>query len=350
MHPYIKRLVHQKTSIIPNISIFIILFFNISYAAELKVLHSNQSPFENDFISNVAQESDSDTEDGRFRIGVNVDLITIYTSVFDNKDRFISGLQKEDFNLYEDGALQEISYFSQVDAPITIGIVIDLSASMQGNMEQVNRAAQAFITASNPDDQIFLVGFNDNVEVLQEFTSDVDEITDALENAITTGGTALYDAVYLSVEEAHRGEKDKKAIVVITDGEDKDSFYNLKELVSFVQESDVQIYNIGYLDEIPEKSLFGRWFKSDAEKARDALIRFSEESGGKAYFPEKIDDLHEIVAEIASELRNQYSIGYFSTNEDRDGSWRRVVVTLNKKVVSEPVIRHRRGYYAPKDK
>ena len=245
--------------------------------------------------------------------------------------------------------MQEIAYFSQVDIPITIGIVVDLSASMQDKIEQVNKAARAFIQASNPNDQIFLIGFDDTVELLQGFTGDVDEITDALDNAIVSGGTALYDAVYLGVEEAHKGNRDKKALVVITDGEDQDSFYTLKNLVSFVQESDVQIFNIGFLDEIPDKRLFSKWFKTDTEKARDALIRFSEESGGKAYFPEDIVDIHGIVSEIASELRNQYSIGYFSSNEKRDGSWRRVVVKLNSKAIPNPIIRHRSGYYAPKD-
>lgn len=298
----------------------------------------------------VNDREDGETRQGGFRVGVNVDLVVVYASVFDKQDRFISGLKKENFNLYEDGDRQDITYFSQVDVPITIGIALDLSGSMEDKKEQVNRAARAFIQAGNPDDQVFLIGFNDIIEELCGFTNDVDEITDALENSITAGGTALYDAIYLGVEKAHQGSKFKKAIIVISDGEDKDSFYSLSDLIDFVQESDVQIFSIGFLDKIPSKSLFGKWFKTDAEKAREALERISAESGGKAYFPDEVTDIHGIVAEIASELRNQYSIGYVSSNTARDGSWRRIVVRLDKGVAGNLRVRHRTGYYAPENK
>jgi len=325
--------------------------FNCIYGSDINALHSLQEIGGDvnrtwELTQNREPERKSQ---GGYRVGVNVDLVMVFTSVSDKKGRFISGLEKESFLLYEDGALQDITSFSQIDIPITIGIVIDLSGSMEGKIEQVNRAARAFIQASNPNDQIFLVGFNDEVELLRGFTNDVDEITDALENALTMGGTALYDAIYLGVEEANKGDKSKQAVVIITDGEDKDSVYSLKELIDFVQESDVQIFNIGFIDETPSKSLFGSWFKTDAEKARDALERISTESGGKAYFPEEITDIHSIVSEIATELRNQYSIGYFSSNEKRDGSWRRIVVKIDKNTVVEPQIRHRLGYYAPED-
>ena len=327
------------------------LYLSISYASDINEIHSITSTVRS---QNLKQdffiEQQSEEKGPGYRVGVQVDLVMMYTSVFDKKDHFVKGLKKEDFNLYEDGTRQEIDYFSQVEIPVSMGIVLDLSGSMNDKIEQVNKAARAFIQASNPDDQVFLIGFNDESELLQGFTSDVDEITDALENATTMGGTVLYDAIYLGVEEAHKGNRNKKALVVITDGVDKDSkFTTLKELVTFVQESDVQIFNIGFLDEIPSKSLFGRFIKSDEEKAREALNRISEESGGKAYFPDKVTDIHDIVSEIAEELRNQYSIGFFSSNEKRDGSWRRVVIKLNNNKVSDPKIRHRLGYYAPKE-
>ncbi|MEJ2110509.1 MAG: VWA domain-containing protein [Acidobacteriota bacterium] len=327
-------------------SSFIVIYGTDVLASHLNAFLGSDITGKHHFI----QSDGSENETGGYKIGIKVDLIMMYTSVFDKKGRFIKGLQKDDFSVYEDGTTQEITYFSQVDLPVTIGIVLDLSGSMEGKMEQVNRAARAFVQASNPNDQIFLIGFNDEVELLHGFTNDVDEITDALENAITMGGTALYDAVYLGVTEAHKGNRSKKALIVITDGEDKDSYYSLKELVASVQESDVQVFNIGFLDELPKKSLFGGWFKTDAEKARDALIRVSEESGGKAFFPDRVPDIHGIVSEIALELRNQYSIGYFSSNPERDGSWRRVVIKLNEKEgISDPELRYRRGYYAPKE-
>lgn len=283
-----------------------------------------------------------------YTIGVNVDLVLMYVSVFDKNNRFISGLIESCFKVYEDGVSQKIYSFLQEDVPVSMGILLDLSGSMRGKIDQVNKAALAFIRSSNPKDQVFLIGFNEEVELLQDFTSDPDEIADALDNTTVTGGTALYDAIHLGVQKAQTGTRVKKAIVVITDGEDRDSYYKLDELVAKVQEADVQIFCVGFLNQPPEKGLFGRFSKSAPEKAHDALMRISDETGGKAFFPEKISEIHSIVSEIASELRSQYSIGYFSSNIARDGSWRRVKVELSGAGAANGHARYRRGYYAPK--
>ena len=283
-----------------------------------------------------------------YTIGVNVDLVVIHTTVRDKGGRFVSGLKKENFKLYEDGIAQAITSFSQEDVPVSLGILLDLSGSMRTKIEQINKAALAFIRASNPEDQVFLVGFNEQVELLQDWTGEIDEITDALDNTIVTGGTALYDAIYLGVQKAHAGVKPKKAIIVISDGEDRDSYYKLDEMVAKVQESDVQIYSVGFLNAIPDKGLFGRWSKSVPEKAHDALQRISEETGAKAFFPQKVSDVNAIVSEIAHELRNQYSIGYVSSNSARDGSWRRVKIALDPAVAASNQVRYRTGYFAPK--
>jgi Ca-activated chloride channel homolog len=299
-------------------------------------------------LESKTPQSEQPAREKGFTIGVSVDMVLMYTSVFNKLGNFVSGLQKDNFKLYEDGTPQSLEMFAQEDVPVNMGIVIDLSGSMRGKIEQVNKAALAFIRASNPQDKVFLVGFNDEVELLQDYTSDIDEITDALENTVVTGGTALYDAIYLGVQKAHAGSRPKKAIVVITDGEDRDSYYKLDELVSKVQESDVQIFSVGFLDEVPDKGFFGRWSKTAPEKAHDTLMRISEETGGKAFFPNKLTDIHSIVAEIATDLRSQYSLGYFSTNTVRDGSFRRVKVELNAQSAKDLHIRYRRGYYAPK--
>jgi Ca-activated chloride channel homolog len=288
----------------------------------------------------------SPPERGGFTIGVNVDLVLMYTSVFDKSGRFLSGIKKDNFKLFEDGVQQNIQSFSQEDVPVSMGILLDLSGSMRGKIDQVNKAALAFIKASNPQDQVFLIGFNDEVELLQDYTSDIDEVTDALENTVVTGGTALYDAIHLGVQKAHTGSKPKKAVVVITDGEDRDSYYKLDEMVSKVQESDVQIFSVGLLDEVSDKGLFRR--KTTQEKAHDTLVRISEETGGKAFFPDRLTDIHTIVSEIASDLRSQYSIGYFSSNAARDGSFRRVKIEMSGPVAANAHARYRRGYYAPK--
>jgi len=286
--------------------------------------------------------------DEGYTIGVNVDLVLMYTSVFDKNGRFISGLKKDSFKVYEDGIEQKVSTFSQEDVPVSMGILLDLSGSMRGKIDQVDKAALAFIKASNPQDQVFLIGFNDQVELLQDFTSDIDEITDALDNTVVTGGTAAYDAIYLGVQKAHSGSKPKKAVVVITDGEDRDSYYKLDELIAKVQESDVQVFCVGFLNPVGDKGLFGRWSKSVPEKAHEALQKIAEETGGKAFFPDKLTDIHSVVSEIASELRSQYSIGYFSSNSARDGSFRRVKIEIPGSNPSTTHVRFRRGYYAPK--
>lgn len=283
-----------------------------------------------------------------YTIGVNVDLVVVHTSIHDKNNHFISGLTKNDFRIFEDGVEQNMTTFSQEDVPISLGILLDLSGSMRGKIEDVNKAALAFIQASNPQDQVFLVGFNDEVELLQDFSSDIDEISDSLENIVVTGGTALFDAIYLGVQKAHAGTDPKKAVVVITDGEDRDSYYTLDELLAKVQESDVQVYSIGFLNEVPETSLFGRWSKTVPEQAHDALDRIAEETGGKAFFPKQISEINRIVAEIATELRNQYSLGYISSNAARDGSWRRLKIELKPAKAAGARLRFRRGYYAPK--
>jgi Ca-activated chloride channel family protein len=298
-----------------------------------------------------SQTSRSTGKQRGFTIGVNVDLVVNYTSVFNKEGHFVSGLKKNNFKLYEDGKSQEISYFSQEDVPVSIGFLLDISGSMrkESKREQSNKAAEAFILASNPQDEVFLIGFNEEVDLLQDYTSDIEEVKDSLENTLPTGGTALYDAIYLGVHKAQEGKKPKKAVVVITDGEDRDSYYKVDELLSKVQESDVQIFCVGILDPIEKKGFFGRLSKSAPEKAQEVLTKISEETGGKAFFPDNFADIHAIVAEIANVLRNQYSIGYTSSNSLRDGSWRRVKIEVNSPNVSNDHIRYRRGYFAPKD-
>lgn len=283
-----------------------------------------------------------------FTIGVNVDLVVMHTSVYDKNGHFVSGLKRESFNVFEDGVQQKISSFSQEDVPVSLGILLDLSGSMRNKIDQVTKAALAFIRASNPQDQVYLIGFNEQVELLQDYTSDIDEVADSLDNIVVTGGTALYDAIYLGVQKAQAGIKPKKAIVVITDGEDRDSYYKLDELIAKVQESDVQVFCVGFLNPVPDKGLFGHWSKSVPEKAREALQRISEETGAKAFFPQKLTEINNIVSEIANELRNQYSIGYLSTNTARDGSYRRVKIALDAATAANTHVRYRRGYFAPK--
>jgi len=290
----------------------------------------------------------SPEQNRQFKIGVRVDLVLVYASVVDKNGVFVGGLKKEDFTLLEDGVRQEITYFSQEDVPLSMGFAIDTSGSMRNKYSTVSRAALSFIRSSISQDQVFLLGFNDEVELLEDFTNDIDLITDALENTVVTGGTALYDAVYLGVQKAQDGIHQKKALIVFSDGEDRDSYYKLEEMAAKVQESDVQVFTIGFLNPIPDKGLFGRWSKSVPEKARDALKLISEETGGKAFFPKDLNEIGAIVSEIGQDLRNQYGVGYISSNTARDGNYRRIKISLNAGTPAGASVRHRRGYIAPK--
>jgi Ca-activated chloride channel homolog len=324
----------------------------VSYSQNSEQTHkaNRNRPTKPALESKIPQEMTAPkAKDKNLTIKVDVDLVMMYASVYDKIGHFVGGLKKDNFKLYEDGIEQKIDRFSQEDAPISMGILLDLSGSMRSKIDQVNKAALAFIRASNPQDQVFLIGFNNEVELLQDFTSDVDEITDALDNTITLGGTALYDAIYLGVQKSHTGSKAKKAVVVITDGEDRDSYYMLDELIAKVQELDVQIFSVGFLNDIPDKGIYGGGFsKSESEKARDVLTRVAAETGGKSFFPDRLTDIHTIVAEIAGELRNQYGIGYVSSNVAHDGSFRRVKIDLLGVNAANNRVRFRRGYFAPK--
>lgn len=283
-----------------------------------------------------------------FTIGVNVDLVVMHASVHDKSGHFVGGLKKENFKVFEDGVAQTISVFSQEDVPLSLGILLDTSGSMRTKLEMVNKASLALIRASNPDDEVFLLGFSQEIELLEDYTNDIDMISDALDNIIVTGGTALYDAIYLGVQKAQKGRKPKKAIIVVSDGEDRDSYYKLEELLAKVQEADVQVFCVGFMNPSPEKGLFGRFSKTPAEKAREAMQKISDETGGKAYFPQKVTELNAVASEIAHELRNQYSIGYNSSNTSKDGSWRRTKVVLAGVDASNQQVRARTGYFSAK--
>lgn len=282
-------------------------------------------------------------------IGVEVNLVVLHTSVLDKNGQFVNGLRKEDFRVFEDRVEQQISLFKQEDVPITLGLVIDTSGSMRNKIDPVIQAALLFVKASNPEDEVFLIGFNTEATLVEDFTNDIDDLEESLNNLIVGGGTALYDALYLAVKKAQEGSMQKRAIIVISDGEDRDSYYKLEEVLDKIRESDVQVYAVGFLEPEEERGLFeGLFSKSKREKAKEVLTQMAEETGGKAVFPRSISELDGIVKAIAHELRNQYSIGYISSNQAKDGSWRTVRVVLNRPDAKNYKVRTRSGYYAPK--
>jgi VWFA-related protein len=290
----------------------------------------------------LAQEPVKKGKDLGYTLNVDVNLVVLHISVFDEKENLILNLKKNDFSVLEDKVPQQISLFKMEDVPVSIGMVIDNSGSMRTKRERVNRAALTFAKTSNPEDEIFLVNFNDQAFVDQDFTTSRQDLTDALSTIDARGGTALYDAVYLSLEHVKKeGKEDKKALLLITDGEDRDSRYKFESVLEFARESPASIYVVGLFDKEDEQT-------RPQKRAVKNLKELATDTGGKSYFPESIDEVEAICTEIAHEIRNQYTLGYRPSNANRDGTWRNIAIRLLNPDKSKKLIaRTKRGYYAP---
>ncbi len=269
-------------------------------------------------------------------IKIDTELVNLDVRVIDRNNRSINNLQQKDFKIFEDGNLQQIDFFSKSEVPTNYALVVDTSGSLREQLEKVIEAGNVLVGTNKPDDETMIIRFvgRDKISIDQPFTGNKEDLNYALDNFyVDTGQTAIRDAVYLAVEEVQRYEASKKAddrkrraLVVVTDGEDRDSFYTEKQLFDLLRESTVQIYIIGFIDELEkEKGFIG---KSKQEKARSFLERLASESGGKAYFPASSSELPTLAKEISNELRTQYSIGYIPSNDKKDGTYRNIRVTV----------------------
>ncbi len=286
-------------------------------------------------------------DDRNFTLSVDVELVQLPVSVVDKDGRPVSGLAKEHFQVFEDNTLQDISLFKYEDVPLSLGLVIDNSGSMRNKRERVNSAALSFVRAGNPDDETFIVNFDDAAYLEQDFTGSIGDLIDVLDNVDTRGETALYDAIYLSLDHAKAGKRDKKALLLISDGEDNKSKYGINRVIEALRESKVTVYAIGLMEENDQRG--GLFRKSPSKKAKEALEQFAELTGGQAYFPKSIDEVEEICKRIAHDLRNHYTIGYNPSNKKLDGTWREVRVKVNppKNASKVSSIFSKPGYYAP---
>jgi Ca-activated chloride channel family protein len=281
--------------------------------------------------------SNSDTSS----VKVDVNLVLVNATVTDVYNRFVTGLEKEHFKVFEDKIEQEISHFSREDVPTSIGLLFDVSSSMGDKIARAKDAAVAFLKTSNPDDEFYLLTFADVPKVDIDFTTDVSEIQNRLVYKNAKGSTTLYDAVYLGMQKMKQGHNPKKAILMITDGEDTRSRYSLVNVRNAIKESDVQIYAIGIVSSYYSDFAQGR-------SGRAVLEEMTEITGGRAYFPNSVYELEDICIKIALELKNQYILGYSSSNRTRDGHWRKIKVKLNApKGLPSLSIRSKTGYYAP---
>lgn len=293
----------------------------------------------------VGATSAQETSNQDRPLKVDVQLVQLPVAVVDRDGRAVNGLSKEDFEVYEDGVGQQITFFKQEDIPVSVGLAIDNSASMHNKRERVAAAAVAFVRSGNPQDETFIVSFDDQVYLDQDFTNSIDALTKAFASIETRGETAIYDAIALSVDHLRQGDRDKKALLLVTDGEDNASKYGFDRALEALRKSNVILYAIGLLEDNDEH--VGIFRKPPVNKAKETLIRFARATGGQAYFPKSLDEIDSLCRSIAHDLRNQYMIGYSPSNTATDGAWRNITVRLNRAGATKFTVRAKPGYYAP---
>ncbi len=269
-------------------------------------------------------------------IKIDTELVNLNVRVVDRNNRSIGTLRQEDFKVYEDNIAQPIEFFTKSEVPTNYSLVIDNSGSLRPQLEKVIEAGKVIVGTNRPDDEASIIRFvsSENIEILQNFTPDKSLLNDALETLFTEGGqTAIIDAVYLAAESITNYEKKlnpddrkRRALVLVTDGEDRDSFYKEQQLFNLLRETDVQIYVIGFIGDLDKEG--GFIGKSPQGKAKAFLERLAAETGGKVYFPADASELNGIAQNIAVELRTQYSIGYIPTNDKKDGSFRNIKIAV----------------------
>jgi len=276
-------------------------------------------------------------DQGVYVLRKDVDEVMLHATVVDDKQRIVTNLDRNAFTVFEDGKPQSIISFHHVDIPVDMGIVIDNSGSMREKRNKVNQAALNLVRSSNPQDEVFVVNFNDEQYLDQDFTNDLRKLKEALEKIDARGGTALYDAVVASADHLKKnGRLEKKVIFVVTDGEDNASAETLEQAVKQLQEENSpSIYAIGILGD-----------EEHPKRAKKALQILADRTGGIAFFPKTLDEVDAISKTIANDIRNQYAIGYKPTNPKMVGGFRQIRVEAKAKGHSKLVVRTKSGYYA----
>jgi Ca-activated chloride channel family protein len=275
-----------------------------------------------------------------------VDLVVLHATVVDSKGQFVPDLKEDNFHVFEDKVEQKISVFSSEDVPVTMGLVIDNSASMKDKRAQVNAAALSFVRTSNAADEVFVVNFNDEyyLDLDEDFTSNQQELHEALEKIDTRGSTALRDAVVASLDHVKKGHKDKRVLLVITDGDDDASSKSFPYTLKAAVDSNAVIYAIGVFSDDDRKNN-----KKMVRKSKKDLTDLAEATGGLAFFPDRLEDVDPVCVQVARDIRNQYTLGYYPTNAATDGTFRAVKVDLvEPKGKGKLSLRTRSGYYARK--
>lgn len=273
-------------------------------------------------------------------IKVGVELVLVPVTITDPLNRLVTGLDRENFSILEGKDPQEIKNFSSEDAPVSIGVIFDVSGSMSSKIEKSREAVVEFFKTANPQDEFFMIAFADKPEQISDFTQSVEDIQGKLVFTVPKGRTALLDAIYLGVNKMRQAKYPKRALLIISDGGDNHSRYTENEIKALVKEADVMIYAIGIYD---------HYFASDEERLGPALLGdITELTGGRAFTIDNPNDLGDVATKIGIELRNQYVIGYRPKNPTHDGKWRKIKVKLIPPRGLPPLkVYAKTGYYAP---
>lgn len=286
-------------------------------------------------------QNPEETDSGVFVFKKKVEEVVLHATVVDQKQRMITDLGRDAFTVFEDGRPQPLTSFRHEDIPVALGIVVDNSGSMRDKRAAVNQAALNLVRASNPQDEVFLVNFNDESYLDQDFTSDIGKLKEGLEHIESRGGTALYDAIVAASDHLEKGAKlDKKVLLIVTDGEDNASRESLEQTIRRLQdEHGPTVYSIGILGDDRE-----------ARRAKRALTALAYQTGGVAFFPKDINEVDSISRAVAHDLRNQYTLGYKPTNPQSAGGYRSVRVEAHGGGYGKLQVRTRSGYYAGQER
>ena len=277
-------------------------------------------------------------------IKVTVNLVVLHTSVLDKGGKFVDDLKQENFRVFEENAEQKLSIFRNEDVPVSMGLVIDNSGSMKEKRARVNEAALTLVQASNPQDEAFVVNFNDDffLDLDKDFTNSIPELKEALERIDARGSTALYDAIIGSLDHLKKASKDKRVLLVVTDGDDNTSRNSLEKTLKELQKTSTVVYTIGLLGKDSGEE------KRQAKKAKKALQAIATASGGLAFFPADVAEVHALCEQVAHDIRHQYTLAYYPSNAAQDGTFRTVKVdVIPPRGKSKLTARTRNGYYAP---
>jgi Ca-activated chloride channel family protein len=276
-------------------------------------------------------------------IHMNVDLALVNVTVTDPYNRLVTGLESDNFRIFEDNVEQEVVNFSSEDVPASIGVILDLSGSMANKLGRAKEAALQFFKTANPQDEFFLIGFNDHARLLSAFTDDVETLQSGLLTVPAKGATALLDAIYLGLTQMKDARHSKRALLIISDGGDNHSRYSEGDIKRLVREADTQLYSIGIFDPLEYR---GR--TSEELNGPSLLSEITELTGGRAFTAENPNDLPDIATKIGAELRNQYILGYHPSNKIRNSRWRKIKIKMRVPKGLPPLhVYAKTGYYTP---